>query len=74
MVNLAKTDAQVKADKKYRAKQEFLQARVSPGEKEAIIAHTRNTGESLNNFMRRAFTETIERDKASRKVSLIDFP
>ena len=64
---MAKTDAQLKADKKYRAKQEFLQARVSPAEKEAIIAHTKNTGESLNNFMRRAFTETMERDKKSEK-------
>jgi predicted HicB family RNase H-like nuclease len=66
--NLAKTDAQIKADKKYRAKQEFLQARVSPEEKEAIIVHTRTTGESLNNFMRRAFSETIKRDKAFDKT------
>ena len=65
---MAKTDAQLKADKKYRAKQEFLQARISPEEKEAIILHTQNTGESLNAFMRRAFTETIERDKSSKKV------
>ena len=64
---MAKTDAQVKADKKYRSKQEFLQARVSPEEKAAIIIHTQNTGESLNNFMRRAFTETMERDKKSGK-------
>lgn len=64
---MAKTDAQLKADKKYRAKQEFLQARVSPEEKEAIILHTQNTGESLNVFMRRAFTETMDRDKASGK-------
>jgi predicted HicB family RNase H-like nuclease len=70
VIDLAKTDAQIKADKKYRAKQEFLQARVSPEEKEKIIVHTKNTGESLNIFMRRAFTETIERDKASGKVKL----
>lgn len=67
---MAKTDAQLKADKKYRAKQEFLQARVSPEEKEAIILHTQNTEESLNVFMRRAFAETMERDKASGKCDL----
>ena len=66
---MAKTDAQVKADKKYRAKQEYLQARVSPEEKAAIIIHAQHTGESLNTFMRRAFTETMERDKKSRKKS-----
>ena len=65
---MAKTDAQLKADKKYRAKQEFLQARISPEEKEAIILHTQNTGESLNAFMRRAFTETMERDITSKKL------
>jgi uncharacterized protein (DUF1778 family) len=68
VITLAKTDAQVKADKKYRAKQEFLQARVSPDEKAAIIVHAQNTGESLNNFMRRAFAETIDRDIASGKA------
>ncbi|MBQ7416090.1 MAG: hypothetical protein IJW14_03515 [Oscillospiraceae bacterium] len=66
---MAKTDAQLKADKKYRAKQEFLQARISPEEKEAIILHTQNTGESLNVFMRRAFIETMERDKAAKKIN-----
>lgn len=67
---MAKTDAQVKADKKYRAKQEFLQARVSPDEKMAIITHTKTTGESLNNFMRRAFAETMERDNTSGIVKI----
>ena len=65
---MAKSDAQIKADKKYRAKQEFLQARVSPEEKESIVTHVQKTGESLNNFMRRAFTETMERDIASGKA------
>ncbi len=65
---MAKSDAQIKADKKYRAKQEFLQARVSPEEKETIVTHVQKTGESLNNFMRRAFAETMERDIASGKA------
>lgn len=67
---MAKSDAQIKADKKYRAKQEFLQARVSPEEKESIVTHVQKTGESLNNFMRRAFTETMEHDVASGRVTI----
>ena len=65
---MAKSDAQIKADKKYRAKQEFLQARVSPEEKETIVTHVQKTGESLNNFMRRAFAETMQRDIESGKA------
>ena len=67
---MAKSDAQIKADKKYRAKQEFLQARVSPEEKATIVTHVQKTGESLNNFMRRAFAETMERDVASGRVTI----
>jgi len=59
------SEAQIRASKKYRKKQEYLQARVTPAEKEAIIAHTESTGESLNDFMRRSFVETIDRDKNS---------
>lgn len=62
---MAQTEAQIRAGKKYRQKQEYLQARVSPEEKAAVIAHAEVTGESLNDFMRRAFTQTIERDKNS---------
>lgn len=62
---MAQTDAQIRAGKKYRKKQEYLQARVSPEEKAAVIAHAEFTGESLNDFMRRAFKETIERDEHS---------
>jgi uncharacterized protein (DUF1778 family) len=64
---MSPTEAQIRARKKYREKQEYLQARVSPDEKATIIAHTEVTGESLSDFMRRAFSETIERDIASGK-------
>jgi hypothetical protein len=40
---------------------------VTPEEKENIIAHVAVTEESLNDFMRRAFVETIERDNAKSK-------
>ena len=65
---MAQTEAQLRASKKYHQKYEYLQARVTPEEKEAVTAHAAAMGESLNVFMRRAFAETIERDKASEKI------
>ena len=67
---MAQTEAQLRASKKYHQKYEDLQARVTPEEKEAVTAHAAAMGESLNVFMRRAFTETMERDKASEKFDL----
>lgn len=64
---MAQTEAQLRASKKYHQKYEYLQARVTPEEKEAITAHAAAMGESLNVFMRRAFAETLERDKASKR-------
>lgn len=64
---MAQTEAQLRASKKYRNKYEYLQARVTPEEKEAVVAHVAATEESLNDFMRRAFSETIARDKESAK-------
>ena len=65
---MSPTEAQVRARKKYREKQEYLQARVSPEEKLAIVAHAEATHETLSDFMRRAFVETMERDIASGKA------
>ena len=67
---MAQTEAQLRASKKYHQKYEYLQARVTLAEKETITAHAEAMGESLNAFMRRAFTETVERDKASGKFNL----
>lgn len=64
---MAQTEAQLRASKKYRQKYEYLQARVTPEEKERVIAHVEATKESLNDFMRRAFAETIERDRTTGK-------
>lgn len=64
---MAQTEAQLRASKKYRNKYEYLQARVTPEEKLQIIEHTRSTNESLNDFMRRSFRETMTRDKDSGK-------
>lgn len=62
---MAQTEAQLRASKKYHQKYAYLQARVTAEEKEAVTAHAAAMGESLNAFMRRAFTEAIERDIAS---------
>ena len=66
---MVQTEAQLRASKKYHQKYEYLQARVTPDEKEAVTAHAEAMGESLNAFMRRAFTETMERDKASKTIN-----
>lgn len=65
---MAPTEAQIRARRKYREKQEYLQTRVSPEDKAKITAHAESTGESLSDFMRRAITETIERDLEKRKT------
>ena len=65
---MAQTEAQLRASKKYHQKYEYLQARVTPEEKETVMAHAEAMGESLNAFMRRAFAETMERDKASKTI------
>lgn len=62
---MAPTEAQIRARKKYREKQEYLQTRVSPDEKLAIAEHVNATKESFSDFIRRAISETMERDKAS---------
>ena len=63
---MAQTEAQLRASKKYHQKYEYLQACVTPKEKEDVTAHAAAIGESLNVFMRRAFAETMERDKLSQ--------
>ena len=63
---MAQTEAQIRASKKYRKKYVYLQARVTAEEKEAVVAHAESTGESLNDFMRRAFVETMERDSSEK--------
>ena len=66
---MSPTEAQIRARKKYREKQEYLQARVSPEEKLAIAEHVNTTNESLSDFIRRAIKETMERDTVSGKIN-----
>lgn len=64
---MSPTEAQIRARRKYREKQEYLQARVSPEEKAAIVAHAEAMEESLSDFMRRAFAETMKRDTVAKE-------
>jgi len=51
------------AVKKYRAKFVEMKLRVSPEERDRIQSHAEASGESTAAFLRRAVTETIERDE-----------
>ena len=56
------SEAQIRANKKYQKKFDKVQIRVSHDEKVLIDAHAESMGESTNTFVRRAITETMERD------------
>lgn len=54
--------AQRKATNKYLDKFDEMKIRVPAGQKAAVKAHAETMGESLNGFLSRAITETMERD------------
>ena len=60
---MALSESRVRANKKYHEKFDNLQVRVPQGQKEVIADHAAAQGESLNTFVRRAISETMERDK-----------
>ena len=58
--------AQQKAVSKYmKENYDELKARIPKGQKETIKAHAEGQGESLNAFINRAITQTMERDTAA---------
>lgn len=59
---MSRTEAQLRASKKYQAKLQRIYLWLAPEQKEAITAHAEKTGESVNAFVQRAITETMERD------------
>lgn len=59
---MGQTEAQLRASKKYHQKLDNIQVRVPQGEKAVIADHAAARGESLNGFVRRAISETMERD------------
>lgn len=61
---MGQTEAQLRASKKYHQKLDNIQVRVPQGEKAVIADHAAARGESLNGFVRRAISETMERDNS----------
>lgn len=57
--------AQRKATDKYLEKFDEMRVRVPAGQKAVIKAHAEAHGESLNGFIIRAMSETMERDNAA---------
>lgn len=61
---MSKTSSAVKD--RYNAKAyDEIKVRVPKGRKEIIQAHSEATGESVNGFINRAISETMERDKTA---------
>lgn len=60
--------SQQKAVNKYIKKNyDLFQVRMSKGQKAEIKAHAEKNGESLNAFVKRAISETVERDNEKNK-------
>lgn len=60
---MPKTEAELRANKKYMDKFERMYIRLSPELKEKISQHADNNGESVNAFVLRAIDEAMEREK-----------
>lgn len=59
---MAVSEAQKKASVKYLEKLDEIRIRMPKGKKELIKSHADAQGESVNGFINRAVSETIERD------------
>lgn len=62
------SEAQRKATNKYLEKFDEMRVRVPAGQKAVTKAHAEAQGESLNAFINRAITETMERDNMEGKA------
>jgi predicted HicB family RNase H-like nuclease len=59
--------AQTVASNKYNAKAyDRIALQVKKGEREKLREHAKEHGESLNGFINRAITETVERDNGGK--------
>ena len=58
-----KTEAQKRAQKAYMEKFVRVEIRVTADKRDAIQAHAEARSESVNGFINRAISETIEREK-----------
>ncbi len=65
---MAISDSQKRAVAKYNAANyDRVELRLEKGRKEVTKAHAEAQGESLNAFINRAISETMERDNAATK-------
>ena len=64
---MAVSEAQQKANQKYRNKFVYLQARTTDEYRNIVYSHVEKTGESLNTFILRAIAETMERDQSKKE-------
>ena len=65
---MAISEAQKKAVAKYNAANyERIELRVEKGQKDVIKAHAESKGESLNGFINRAISETMEKEKQTEE-------
>lgn len=65
---MAISDAQKRAVAKYNAANyDRVELRLDKGQKDIVKAHAEARGESLNAFVNRAISETMERDTATTK-------
>lgn len=65
---MAISDAQKRAVAKYNAANyDRVELRLDKGQKDVVKAHAEARGESLNAFVNRAISETMERDTATTK-------
>lgn len=63
---MAVSKSQQRAVAKYmKENYDEIKVRTSKGKREEIKAHATERGETLNGFINRAISETIERDKAA---------
>lgn len=60
---MAVSESQLRASKKYHAKFERLYIRITPENKTELDKHAALMNESVNSFVLRAISETMERDK-----------
>ena len=65
---MAVSKAQQKAVNKYvKENYDRVNVNMPKGQKETVKAHAEARGESVNAFINRAVTETMERDKAAAR-------
>ena len=65
---MAVSEAQKKASAKYLEKLDEIRIRMPKGKKDSIQAHAEAHSESVNGFINRAITETMERDTLQEAV------